>query len=188
MTEIWKDIKNYEGLYQVSNLGNVRGLRFINNIVNKEKIHGISITTQNSGYLKVMLYKDGKPKNVMVHRLVAEAFIDNPENKKQINHKDGNKHNNCVTNLEWCSKSENMRHAFKMGLATAQAKGKFGSENPKAISVNMIDKETGNIIKKFNSIIDATHYLGKSCSGHICNCCKGKLKSAYGYKWEYADE
>ena len=96
MQEIWKDISGYEGLYQVSNLGNVRKLRFINNICDKDKIFNIKKHKQNRGYLKVILYKKGKYKNKLVHRLVAEAFLDNPNNYNNINHKDGNKENNNI--------------------------------------------------------------------------------------------
>lgn len=185
MEEIWKDIKDYEGLYQISNLGNIRKLRFINNIVNKEKIFKITPQIINSGYYKVVLYKDGKYKNKCIHRLVAETFIPNEENKPQINHIDGNKLNNNVDNLEWCTRSENMKHSYKNNLSTPSAKGKYGSDNPKAKKVNMLDKNTNEIIKTFGSLIDAAYYLKVNKSCHIVACCKGRLKTAYGYKWEY---
>lgn len=188
MIEDWKDIKNYEGLYQVSNLGNVRRMKFINNIIKKNKIYSISKGKNNSGYLKVSLYKDNKMKNKLVHRLVAEAFIPNPNNLPQVNHIDGNKLNNNVSNLEWCSQSQNMKHAYKLGLTKAYATGKYGANNPKAIKINMIDKKSGETIKTFNSIIDGAKYIGKNKSCHIVSCCKGKLKTAYGYKWKYANE
>lgn len=186
INEIWKDIKCYEGLYQVSNLGNIRKLRFINNITNKEKQFNITPQIINSGYYKVVLYKNGKYKNKLLHRLVAETFIDNPYNKTQVNHRDGNKLNNSVENLEWCSQSENMKHAYKNNLIVSYAAGKYGANSLKAKKVNMLDKKTRKIIKTFGSLIDAAKYIGVNKSCHIVSCCKGRLKTAYGYKWEYS--
>lgn len=188
MKEIWKDVNGYEGLYQVSNFGNIRKLRFINNKVNKEKIFKISPQKQNKGYLKVVLYKNGKYKNYLVHRLVASEFISNPNNYKEINHKDGNKENNSTNNLEWCTRSYNNKEAFRTGLKKASSTGKYGGENPKAKKINMLDKKTKKIIKTFPSMIEASQFINKKSSSHICNCCKGKLKSAYGYIWEYSNE
>lgn len=103
MNEIWKDIKGYEGLYQVSSWGNVKGKKGILKPYITEK-----------GYLKVGLFKDGKNHKKRVNRLVAEAFIPNPLNLPQVNHKDGNKKNNSVSNLEYCTNSENRNHAENM--------------------------------------------------------------------------
>lgn len=187
MTEEWRDIKGYEGLYQVSSLGNVRKLRFINNYVNKEKIFQINQTYGWGGYKKVILYKGGRYKNRYVHRLVAESFIPNPDNKPQVNHKDGVKTNNSVSNLEWCTQSENMLHAYRTGLSHAAAAGRYGANSTKAIRVDMVDKETGETIREFGSLIDAAIFIGAKKSCHIVSCCKGRLKSAYGYKWRYAE-
>lgn len=108
ISEVWKDIKDYEGIYQISNLGNVKGLK-------RNKIK--SPTLNSWGYQVVSLTKPNtKLKSVLVHRLVAIAFINNLENKEQVNHIDGNKTNNCKSNLEWCNQFENMQHAFKLGL------------------------------------------------------------------------
>ena len=122
--EIWKDIKNYEGLYQVSNLGNVRrirqyvmqhkGITCFERIVNERQL---KFNYDKQCYLLVHLCKDGIRKCKKVHRLVAEAFIENPLNKPYVNHKDGNKKNNNVDNLEWVTPSENNIHACKLGLA-----------------------------------------------------------------------
>lgn len=186
MTEIWKDIDGYTGLYQVSNLGNVRKLRFINNMTNKEKVFLITPKLINTGYYKVMLYKGGKWENAFVHRLVAAAFIPNEAGRPQVNHIDGNKTNNVVTNLEWCTQSENNRHAYRTGLRSAPATGRFGADSYKAIPVEMLDKDTGKVICRFGSLIDAAKYVGAKKSCHICSCCKGKLKTAYGHGWRYA--
>lgn len=112
--EVWKDISGYEGLYQVSNMGNVRGLVFNNNqVVGKEKIHPIAKTDNGRGYHIVSLRKNGKRKNEYVHRIVAMAFLEKPDGKNYINHLDYDKHNNCVENLEWCTQSENVCYSRK---------------------------------------------------------------------------
>lgn len=186
MKEIWKDVHGYDGLYQVSNTGRVRKLRFINNRVNKEKTFLITPQLLDTGYYKVMLYNDGKYKNALVHRLVACAFIPEETGRTYVNHKDGNKTNNVVTNLEWCTQSENNRHAYRTGLRSAPATGRFGADSYKAIPVEMLDKDTGKVICRFGSLIDAAKYVGAKKSCHICSCCKGKLKTAYGHGWRYA--
>ena len=117
--EIWKDIKDYEGLYQISNYGNVKSLpkerRNRRGVyIQKEKL--LSLTNTSTGYKKVELVKDGKRKGFKVHRLVAQAFIPNPDEKPQVNHIDGDKTNNYVDNLEWVTASENSIHAYNTGL------------------------------------------------------------------------
>ena len=186
MKEIWKDINGYEGYYQVSNTGKVRKINGNTYNYSKPKVFMLKQVDNGRGYMKVFLHRDNKCKQPLVHRLVAEAFIQNPEGKPHINHKDGIKTNNAVGNLEWCTRSENMLHAFKTGLAHAPAEGKFGSDNPKSIPVLMIDKETNTVVMRFGSLIDAAHYVGAEKSSHIVSCCKGRLRSSYGYKWRYA--
>ena len=118
--ETWKDITGYEGLYQVSDLGRVKSLsRTIYKVDGttqtfKDKIIKLCLITK--GYEGTGLTKKGNRESVKVHRLVAIAFIDNPENKPQVNHIDGNKLNNCATNLEWNTNIENMKHAVESGL------------------------------------------------------------------------
>lgn len=125
MKEIWKDIKNYEGLYQVSNLGNVRSFKKLNGHGLSETPHRLKPVYGRHDYYAVHLTKDKTYKNALIHRLVAEAFIENKNNLPQVNHKDGNKYNNVVTNLEWCTCSYNIKHAYKTGLH----KKYFGKDN-----------------------------------------------------------
>lgn len=120
MEEVWKDVKDYEGLYQVSSLGNVKSLkRFKNNHSFKQLIEEKIMKPSLGKYKKVNLCKNRKYKTYYVHRLVAETFIDNPNNEPCINHKDGNKYNNNVSNLEFCSMSYNTKHAYDLGLKIA---------------------------------------------------------------------
>lgn len=114
--EEWKDIKGFEGMYQISNLGKVKTLNYKN--TGEERIRANSLT--KDGYLKIRLLYKGKDKTVGVHRLVAEAFIPNIENKETVNHIDGNKQNNIVENLEWANRKEQMVHAYKLKLKKAK--------------------------------------------------------------------
>ena len=127
MQEIWKDIENYEGLYQVSNYGNIRslnaiinckGAKGIENHIRKGRILKPSINTK--GYYYVNLSKNGKVKNLRVHRLVANAFLKNEYNLPIINHIDGNKLNNNILNLEFCNYSHNLKEAYRIGLRKKQ--------------------------------------------------------------------
>lgn len=181
MEEKWKDIKNYEGLYQVSNLGRVRSLNHIrkngkseNNVyITKGRI--LKAAIQNVGYMFVVLSKNGKTKGYRVHRLVAEAFIPNPNNYKCVNHKDENKQNNCVNNLEWCTHEYNNNYGTKpMKIAKGNSK-----------KVNQYDLD-GNFIKQWESLMEAERYLKiKKSHVGISACCKGKIKTSYGYRWKY---
>ena len=116
----WKEIKGYEGKYIISNYGEIISLpRTKQNNSKKQYVEPKEIrkiVNNRNGYVYVYLCNDGKDINMRVHRLVAEAFIPNPNNLPQVNHKDGNKINNRVDNLEWCTASENIRHAYKNGL------------------------------------------------------------------------
>lgn len=130
MEEVWKDVKGYEGYYQVSNLGNIKSLeRIIENSGTrtgyykiKERILKPRENKNRNGYYELSLRKDGKEKRFKVHRLVACAFIENPYNKPEVNHIDGNKSNNCVSNLEWTTSKENKEHAWNIGLNNSNHK------------------------------------------------------------------
>ena len=116
--EIWKDIKGYEGIYKVSNLGIV--IRIGGNVKRKEHLMYVPSKIMKpmdngKGYLRIKLTINSKEKRIMLHRIIAEAFIPNPENKRCVNHIDGNKQNNLLYNLEWCTHSENSQHSIKIG-------------------------------------------------------------------------
>ena len=185
MKEIWKNIEGYEGLYQVSNLGNVKSLKFGPRNHAKqwdEKLLKIGIT--NCGYCKVQLHKDGRSQMKYVHRLVAEAFLPNPQNKPQINHIDGDKTNNLLSNLEWCSPGENQSHAIAKGLRSLSPMvGKHGDKNPLSRSIIQCDL-SGKPIRRWASISDAAEALGVNRSS-ISNCLNGRHKTSCGFKWEY---
>lgn len=142
MNEIWKDVIGFEGMYQVSNLGNVKSLdRFVYSGRNKTRIqHGKpkKPTINQDGYSYVLLYKNNKIKQSLNHRLAAIAFIPNPENKETVNHIDGDKNNNNISNLEWCTMSENVKHAWRTGLS----KPKFGN---KANNRKLTEKQVSEI-------------------------------------------
>lgn len=135
----------------------------------------------HKGYEYMCFYKDRKQYYPSVHRLVAEAFIPKVKGKEQINHIDGNKRNNCVTNLEWCTGEENIQHAMKTGLLNI-----IGGDNGKARKVLQLDIE-GNVLRKFNSMAEAGRFLGvEGKPTGISKVCLGNKKTAYGHKWRYA--
>lgn len=125
--EIWKDITGYEGYYQVSNYGFIKSLERKDRLgrVVKEKIR--KSCKNNPGYLFVPLSKEGKAKNGSIHRLVAQAFIPNPENKPEVNHKNGIKTDNRVQNLEWSTPKENIEHSYLLGLQSSKKGEKSGN-------------------------------------------------------------
>lgn len=191
MKEIWKDIKGYEGLYQVSNLGRVKNLERKVRCKNAERTikEKILILSKSTDYIQVSLSKRGKSKTHLVHRLVAQTFIPNKNNYKEINHKDCNKHNNCVENLEWCSRKQNMLHAKNNGLIKSN-KGekcywfnKHGKDHGSSKKIIQFDKN-GKLIKKWDSLTDVTREL-RIWKSNICKCCEGKRKTAGGYVWKY---
>lgn len=184
--EIWKDIKGYEGLYQVSNLGRIKsldrkvktGIKYNEYKISKSKI--LKLNQKRNGYLSVDLSKENTVKTISVHRLVALNFIPNPENKEEVNHINAKKYDNRVENLEWVTKEENKKHAKLNKLYY----------NPKRKRVRC--KQTNRI---FESSYNAGEWLNNEkfknsktttiIANKIRLCCNGKQKIAYGYTWEF---
>lgn len=148
MKEIWKDIKGYEKLYQVSNLGNVRRIKFINNRTQKDKIKMLKLIKDKKGYLKINLWKNNKSKMFLVHRIVAETFILNSNNLPQVNHKDENKSNNCVENLEWCSQKYNNNYGNRLNNIRKKLMEKNVKEKMKNNTKLMIRDEKGKFVRR----------------------------------------
>lgn len=165
--EIWKDIEGYENKYQVSSLGRVKSLK--RNLIMKE-------TNHHCGYLKVELYKDGIGKKIFVHRLVAKAFISNPNNLPEVNHIDENKKNNNVNNLEWCNSKYNSNYGTRL-FRKAESKKK------KVLQYSLDVK----LIKEWKSATDIQKETGFE-KGSIGRCCRNQQYQAYGYIWRYANE
>ena len=167
--EIWKDIPGYEGIYQISNLGRVKSFynykRDGNNILKPKIKHG---------YYQIGLRRNGIRKWHQLHRLIAKAFIPNPNNLPQINHIDENKLNNSIDNLEWCSVSYNNTY----GNRIQKVINKTGKK------VIQYDKNM-NFIKEYPSIAEATRQMNLKSIGCICNCCRGQTETSKGYIWRY---
>lgn len=171
--EVWKKIKNFDK-YQISYLGNIR--RYNKASSYDKRIPEYTYLKPQKikrGYMQVVLYKNSKPYKRSIHRLVAEAFIPNPENKPQVNHKDENPSNNCVNNLEWCDNWYNTHYGNHI-------------ENVRKKHLKTINQYDINsvLIKKWESIINASEKLNIDSSS-ITKVCKGKRKSAGGYIWKY---
>lgn len=151
MEEVWKDVIGFEGYYQVSNLGRVKRIKSEKGAQTEKTLKEYSYPS--TGYFQVNLSKDSKVTHCYIHRLVAEAFILNPENKPQVNHIDGNKHNNNIDNLEWVTNQENSVHAYDMGLKiiTPELRKKLSDANSGQIPWNKglkLPKRTPESIKK----------------------------------------
>ena len=184
--EKWISVKGFEGLYEVSNLGRIKSLTKIvwngkGYYTKKESF--IKPSVNKGGYLHTRLCKNGKLSSFTVHRLVAESFVSNDEGKPQVNHIDGDKENNAICNLEWCTNYENYKHAVENGLKDMK-KVSIESVKKSRRGVSQIDISSGLVIFEFKSIMDAQRAAGVPNS-HIVRVCKGKLNTAGGYKWRY---
>lgn len=173
MEEIWKDIEGYEGLYQVSNMGRVRSLKYKKERILKPR--------KQSGYYRVSLYND-KKYEYSIHRLVANAFIPNPDNLPQVNHKDENRTNNCINNLEWCTPKYN----YNYGTINIRKSQKQLNDKNKSKVVLQYSLD-GTFIKEWKSTMDVERNLGFAHT-HIVAVCNGKSRIAYGFLWKYKNE
>lgn len=171
--EEWRDVVGYEGLYKISNKGNVRSK-------NKQ----LNPTKLSTGYLQVALYKNGEHKKFGVHRLVALSFIDNPCDFPEVNHKDGNKANNDVDNLEWCTRKQNARHAWNNGLYNKEKLLEAGKIGAKVASERMAKPVIRNDGVIFRSIAEAGRKSG-TYGQNICKQLHGSIKSTGGYTFKY---
>lgn len=187
MYEIWKDIEGFEGYYKISNLGRIlaigRTVGAANNKTKTIKEKLLSTPKFSNGYRVVSLYKNCKCKKLLVHRLIAMCFIPNPENKPYINHIDGDRLNNRIENLEWCTHKENMEHMWKIGRGYDGFTGRCGKYSPRSKKVSMFSKE-GTLLKTYFSILEASNEAGVSCSA-ISNCANGKTLTSAGFIWMF---
>ena len=185
LTEKWRPIKGYEGLYDISSFGEVKSLaRTVNSKSGgrkvPERILKINIDTQKYAYVPL---SNVNRKNAHIHRLVAEAFIDNPENKKEVNYINGIKTDNRVENLEWSTRSDNIKHAFRTGLCVPAALGKTGDKHHCSKSILQHDLQ-GKLINRFGSMREASKIVGVSHNS-ICANASGKVRSPKLYIWKY---
>ena len=171
MIEEWKDIEGYEGIYQISNLGRVKSLDRLDSSNHRLKGNIRKFGTSPNGYVNIALFKQGKRDVFTVHRLVAETFILNPENKPQVNHIDEDKTNNMVSNLEWMTAKENVNH---------------GTRTEKVISKMSKEVYCVNNGKTYINARIAGLDLGISRET-IRDTCNGKQKSAKGYTFKYRE-
>lgn len=165
--ELWKPIKNYENYYQISSFGRIKSIH--------KKPHKILKLSLRSEYLGTQLNKNGKGKTFSIHRLVSLSFFNNFDDRKIVNHKDGNKLNNHVLNLECITQKENRKHAEINKLFI-----------PKCIKVSQYSKDKKTLIRTFNSVKEAMETTGISDS-KICMVCKGKRNHTGGYFWKYTE-
>lgn len=175
MKQIWKDIEKYDN-YEISNYGVIR-------IKKSKKI--LKYQIDKDGYYVVNLYKNSKFKHFRVSRLVAQTFISNPNNLPVVNHKDENKQNNCVDNLEWCTVAYNNAYGTKGKRPGEKQKNRlrYTKSNRKIAQYDLHD----NFIGTYKSIMTIAKKLNNDGT-HIVDVCKGRRKTAYGYKWRYIDE
>lgn len=171
--EIWKDIKGYEGIYRISNTGKVLSLHYMGG----NKLKELKPKKHKKGYLWVLLRNNGKEGHYLIHRLVAEAFIENPNNYPCVNHKDENPQNNNVSNLEWCTHIYNVHYSMDKHPERINSRG-----NKKRIRQFSLK---GEFICEFESSCAVEREKGYKAK-NIRRCCNHIRKTAYGYKWEYA--
>lgn len=177
MAEEWRDIQGFEGKYQVSNLGRVRNIKFLGHPRSAKQERILSPKLKRDGYLSVHLSEGKADFHPAVHRLVAQAFIENPDNLPQVNHKDENKTNNRVDNLEWCTNLYNTRYGT----------GQIRAHEHKKKPILKLDMQTKEILKEYAGATDAAiEMFGiPEKKNAITACARGKLRSAFGFSWKY---
>lgn len=169
MEEIWKDIEGFEGRYQISSLGRVKSF-----LVDTENGMILKPMVCTNGYLRIDLRNNGKYYKFLVHRVVAETFLPNPNNFEYVNHKDESRDNNCVDNLEWCTPKYNANYGTaKQRIADAKSKPIVQYE------------KNGDYLKTWKSSMEVQRTLGFDRSS-ILRCCMGKQATSYKYIWQYA--
>ena len=171
--KIWKDIEGYEGLYQVSNMGRVRSLDRINALGRRLKGRVLADKHNNRGYHTIALWRDGDIEYKFIHRLVAKAFLDNPDNLPEVNHKDENKENNAVSNLEWCTRKYNNNYGTRLGRVA------------KTLERPIYAITSSGHRYYFGSVNEAARVLGLKRQG-ITNCLHGRRKHHGGFSFELA--
>jgi hypothetical protein len=166
----FKDVKGYEGFYKVNKNSDIYSIK-----------SGKIIIPQKNEYVTIKLYKNGKGTRRSVHRIVAEAYHRNPNNKPLVNHKDGNKHNNKSNNLEWSTHKENAKHAYELGLIIRNDQVKPNAKIIKQLEMN------GRMVRMFSSIREAERITGID-NANIVKVALGKRSHAGGYRWRYKSE
>lgn len=190
--EEWKDVKGYEGNYKISSYGRLRSIK-------RPKTTGgfIKTSTPSNGYKQTILCVNGVKKTMMIHRIVANNFLENPNHYPEVNHKDEDKSNNCVWNLEFCTREYNQNYgtAIKRAVKSHDYKAsaiksalnhdyeEVGRKQSKAVIQMDLD---GNFVKEWKSV-RAVDTLFRNSSGNISNVCNGKKEKAYGYKWKFKE-
>lgn len=185
MQEVWKPVVGYEGLYEVSNMGEVRGLpRTV--LTQKgwyQHVKGITLRQKNTkdGYKEVTLLKGSKPKSIRAHRVVAFAFLGAPSSPDlEVNHKDGNKQNNCVSNLEWVTSSENQKHAYRMGLQKVSGNPITGRKPVVCLTLQHYEPSYRAMVRYLAS----KGYCRKDAEGHFAeHARKSKVFDIYGLRF-----
>lgn len=172
-------VKNFSDYY-ITDVGTVYSRNMYRNPFGR--IRKLHLTQDKDGYLIATLNHNNKEKKCRVHRLVAEAFIPNPEHKPQVNHKNGIKTDNRVENLEWATQSENMQHRYKVLKQPGTMTGKKGKNNPNSKIVLQIKNSV--IIAKFYGLQEMHKKTGFS-AGAVSQCCNGKTPHVHGYQWKY---
>ena len=182
--EVWKPVVGYEGFYEVSDCGRVRSVEHViirkNGATRPIRSKFIHVTTMPNRYLQVMLYKDKKHKHAYIHRLVAEAFIPNPMNLTEINHKDENQQNNHADNLEWCDRKYNVNYGTaKDRMIATQIENGYGSKTVLQYDLS------GKFIKEYPSIAEAARSVGTR-QNYISKCCSGysTYTQVKGFQWK----